>query len=372
MTRKTLFISFFVIVIAALTALTAWRITAKPNGEAKGPRPDQPLVVELAAARVQPMPVSLQALGQVQSEHSVQIRPQINGMLQEVYFTEGQTVAKGQRLFRLDSAPYETALAGVRAAWQAADAQVRRLEPLAGKEYVTTQEYENARAAAGQLRAQLNEAEINLAYSEIRAPIAGRTGSLSVKAGNLVTTNDATPLVVINQMQPILVQYNIPQQSLPELQRYQKQHAIRVFVTREDGGGELGEGELVFVDNAVNTDTGTVTLKARVRNKDEQLWPGQYVGVRTQLTLQDDAIVVPQTALRTGQDGNYVYVVVEGAAVIRPVQVDRQVKDLAVIANGLTEGETVVTRAPRNLRPGSKVTTAQAAAQAAAPPRDAP
>lgn len=362
MTRKTLFISFFVIVIVALTALTAWRITAKPNGEARGPRSDQPLVVELAAARIQPMPVSLQALGQVQSEHSVQIRPQINGMLEEVYFTEGQTVTKGQRLFRLDRSPYETALVGARTAWQAADAQVQRLEPLAGKEYVTTQEYENARAAAGQLRALLQQAEINLAYTDIRAPITGRTGSLSVKAGNLVTTNDVTPLVVINQMQPILVQYNIPQQQLPELQRYQKQRAIRVFITREDGGGELGEGELVFVDNAVNTDTGTVTLKARLRNEREQLWPGQYVGVRTQLTMENDAIVVPQTALQTGQEGNFVYVVQQGKATVRPVKVDRQVNDLAVIADGLKADEIVVARAPRNLRPGAMLSSAADAA----------
>ncbi|MEK7321972.1 MAG: efflux RND transporter periplasmic adaptor subunit [Pseudomonadota bacterium] len=362
MTRKTLLISLFVVIIAALSALTAWRITAKPHGDARGKRPDQPLVVELTAAKVQPMPISLQALGQVQSEHSVQIRPQINGMLEEVYFTEGQTVTKGQRLFRLDRSAYETALTGARTAWQAADAQVKRLEPLAGKEYVTTQEYDNARAAAGQLRALLQQAEINLAYTDIRAPITGRTGSLNVKAGNLVTANDATPLVIINQMQPILVQYNIPQQLLPELQRYQKQRGIRVVVTREDGSGELGEGELVFIDNAVNADTGTVTLKARLRNEREQLWPGQYVGVRTQLTVQNDAIVVPQAAIQTGQEGNFVYVVEQGKAAVRPVKVDRQVNDLAVIASGLKGDESIVTRAPRNLRPGAVVSTAADAA----------
>lgn len=362
MTRKTLFISLFAIIIAVLVALAAWRISGKTPGVAKGQRSNQPLIVELAAARVQPMPISLQALGHVQSEHSVQIRPQVSGMLEEVYFTEGQTVTKGQRLFRLDPAPYETALAGARAAWQAAEAQVQRLEPLAGKEYVTTQEYDDARAAAGQLRALLKQAEINLAYSEIRAPITGRTGSLSVKAGNLVTTNDVTPLVVINQMQPILVQYSIPQQHLPELQRYQKQRGIRIFVTREDGSGELGEGELVFIDNAVNADTGTVTLKARLRNEREQLWPGQYVGVRMQLTVENDAVVVPQTALQTGQEGNFVYVVEQGKAAMRPVKVDRQVKDLAVITSGLKAGEMVVTRAPRNLRPGASVSSAADAA----------
>jgi len=372
-TRKKLLISLFVLIIALLIALVAWRIMANHGenpGAAKGPRPDKPLVVEMATVRMQPMPLSLQALGQVQSEHSVQIRPQVNGMLEQVYFTEGQAVSRGQRLFRLDRAPYETALAGARSAWQAAQAQVKRLEPLADKEYVTTQEYDNARATAGQLRALLNQAEINLAYSEIRAPIAGRTGTLSVKAGNLVTTNDATPLVVINQMQPILVQYSLPQQQLAELQRYQKQRSIRVFVTEEDGTGERGEGELIFIDNAVNPDTGTVTLKARLRNVGEQLWPGQYVGVRTQLAIQKDALVVPQTAIQIGQQGNFVYVVEQGKAVIRPVTVARQVQDLAVIASGLKADDRVVVRAPRNLRPGSKVMLPEAAM--AAQKRDAP
>src|SRR3569623_664083 len=153
-------------------------------------------------------------MGQVQSEHSVQIRPQVSGLLQEVYFTEGQTVQKGQRLFRIAPAQYESALAGARAAWESAKAQVERLAPLAGKEFVTAQEYENARASEGQLKAMLRQAESNLAYTDIRAPIAGRTGSLGVKSGNLVAPNDTAALVVINQMQPVLVQYSLPQQRL--------------------------------------------------------------------------------------------------------------------------------------------------------------
>ena len=357
MTRKV--VPFFLIsLVVVAIALVVWRTTNAPPGDkAKGKRPNQSLVVEMAAVRVQPVPLSLQTVGQVQSEHSVQIRPQVSGLLQEVYFTEGQTVSKGQRLFRIDSAPYESALAGARAAWESAKAQAERLEPLAGKEYVTTQEYDNARAAAGQLRAMLTQAEINLAYTNIRAPIGGRTGSLAVRAGNLVSPSEAAPLVVINQMKPILVQYSIPQQRLAELRRYQSERSVRVFITREDGNGELSQGELVFVDNAVNAETGTIMLKARLTNEREQLWPGQFVGVRMQLAMQDDALVVPLTAVQVGQNGNFVYVVEQGKAVARPVQVDRQVNDLAVIADGLQAGEQVVTRAPRNLRPGSIIAT---------------
>jgi RND family efflux transporter MFP subunit len=284
-----------------------------------------------------------------------------------VYFSEGDAVKKGQKLFRIDPAQYQTALTAARAEYEYAQEQAKRLAPLAGKEYVTTQEYDNARAAVDKARAALEQAKINLTYTDIRAPISGRTGILGAKAGNLVAPGDTAPLVTINQMRPILVQYNIPQQSLSELRRYQAQHSIRIFITHEDGSGDLGEGELVFVDNTVNTDTGTLMLKARVPNAHEQLWPGQYVGVRTRLTMQPDAVVVPQSAVQTGQNGNFVYAVEQGKAVIRDVQVDRQVNNLAVITSGLKEGDIVVTRAPRNLRPGteivSKVNEAQGKAQ---------
>jgi RND family efflux transporter MFP subunit len=357
--RKILPLFIIVIVIAVLVALVTWR-TAGNGAESKGKRSDQPLVVEMAAVKVQPMPISLQVVGQVQSEHSVQIRPQVSGMLQAVYFKEGQAVSKGQQLFRIDPSQYQTALTAARAAWKYAHEQVQRLAPLAGKEYVTTQEYDVARAALDQAQAALKQAEINFAYTDIRAPIAGRTGSLGARSGNLVAPGDSTPLVTINQMQPILVQYSIPQQNLSELRRYQAQHSIRIFITNEDGSGDLGQGDLVFIDNTVNTGTGTVMLKARVGNKHEQLWPGQYVGVRTRFAIQPDAVVVPQAAIQTGQSGNFVYVVEQDKAAIRAVQVDRQVNDLAVIAFGLKAGETVVTRTPRNLRPGVKVVSANA------------
>jgi len=358
--RKFLPLFIVVVIIAVLVALVEWR-TADNGSKSKGKRSDKALTVEIAVVKVQPMPIALQVVGQVQSEHSVQIRPQVSGMLQDVYFREGQAVSNGQKLFRIDPAQYQNALIAARAEWEYAREQAQRLGPLAGKEYVTTQEYDTARAAVDKAQAALKQAEINFAYTDIRAPIAGRTGSLGARSGNLVTPGDSTPLVVINQMQPILVQYSIPQQSLSELRHYQAQRSIRIFITNEDGSGDLGEGELVFIDNSVNTETGTVLLKARVANAHEQLWPGQYVGVRTQFAMQPDAVVVPQTAVQTGQSGNFVYVVEQGSAAIRAVQVDRQVDDLAVIAFGLKAGETVVTRAPRNLRPGVKVVSTEAA-----------
>jgi RND family efflux transporter MFP subunit len=354
-TRKFIPLFIFIVLVAALGGLAKWRLADSGGKGRQGGPPDKPLAVETATVKVQPMPLYLQAVGQVQSEHSVQIRPQVSGQLQEVYFAEGDAVKKGQKLFRIDPSQYQTALIAARAEYEYAQEQAKRLQPLAGKEYVTTQEYDNARAAVDKAKAALDQAQINLAYTDIRAPIAGRTGSIGAKAGNLVAPGDAAPLVTINQMQPILVQYTIPQQSLGELRQYQAQHSIRIFITHEDGSGDLGEGELVFVDNAINTDTGTIMLKARVPNAHEQLWPGQYVGVRTRLTVQPDAVVAPQSAVQTGQDGNFVYALEQGKAAVRNVVVDRQVNELAVVSSGLKEGDIVVTRVPRNLRPGAKI-----------------
>lgn len=354
MIRKIVPLLIVVAVVIALGGLAQWRLGAQGHA-GRGGGPEKPLVVQTASVKVQPMPVSLQAVGQVQSEHSVQIRPQVSGQLLKVYFAEGDEVRKGQKLFLIDPSQYQTALTAAQAELAYDEDQVKRLAPLAGKEYVTSQEYESAKATVDQDRAKLKQAEINLAYTDIQAPISGRTGSVSAKAGNLVAPTDSTALVVINQMRPILVQYSLPQQRLDELRRYQAQGSIRIFITREDGSGNLDEGELVFVDNAVNTDTGTITLKARVPNAREQLWPGQYVGVRTQLAVQPNALTVPQTAIQTGQNGNFVYVIQQGEAAIRNVQVDRQVGELAVINAGLKPGEAVVTQVPRNLRPGVKV-----------------
>lgn len=352
-----------VVALLATTALAAamWALhgVGNPHAARRAHR-DRALHVDTAAVRTRAVPVLVQAVGQVQSQHTVQIRPQVGGMLKRAFFSEGDTVKAGQRLFEIDPAPYAAQLASAKAAWDNAKAQYERLAPLKGRDYATAQEIGDARATADQAEAAYEQARINLSYTDIRAPITGRTGGVSVKPGNLVAPGDTAPLVVINQMNPILVQYTIPQQSLSAVREHRRKGTIRIFVTHEDGTGDLGRGKLVFIDNSVDPTTATVMLKARVPNQDERLWPGQYVGVRMQLAVQSDAVVVPETAVQVGQGGNFVYVVEDGAARIRNVTVDRRVADLAVIASGLTPGQTVVSRIPRNLRPGAAVTTASA------------
>lgn len=338
-----------------LVVLVALRVWSNIRNSHKHEQVDN-LTVSIGQAKVQPMPVTLSAVGQVISEHAVQIRPQVSGMLKEVYFTEGQNVEAGQKLFLIDPGPYEAALSSAKAAWENAKANADRLEPLAKQDFATPQEYENARATADQAEAAYKQAQINLSYTDIRAPNAGRTGSLSVKSGNIVAPTDVLPLVAVNQMQPIQVQFQLAQQFLPQVREYDAKHSLKVTVTREDGSGHLDDGKLVFIDNAVNTVTGTVMFKASLPNKQEQLWPGQYVGVTLQLALEQDAVVVPQSAVLTGQQGNYIYVVTDGVAQPQNVKVDRQIGDLAVVSSGLKGNEKIVTEVPRNLRPGLHVT----------------
>jgi multidrug efflux system membrane fusion protein len=352
--RRTSLIVGSVVVILGI--LVIWRVI----GNARAGRShdqDQSLPVATAVVQVQPMPVSLQSVGQVVSEHTVQIRPQVSGMLKQVYFTEGQTVTAGQPLFLIDPAPFQAALASARAAAENAKANADRLAPLAKEDYATAQEYDDARAASDVAQAAYQQAQINLAYTAIRAPISGRTGSLAVKSGNILAITDANPLVVINQMQPIQVQFSIAQQFLPRVRQFQGQQGIKIGITHEDGSGDLDQGTLVFIDNTINPNTGTVMLKASLPNQAEQLWPGQYVGVNMQLTVEPAAVVVPQSAVQTGQNGNYVYLLKDGKAAQQPIVVDRQVGDLAVISKGLKGGEQVVLLVPRNLRPGMPITT---------------
>src|SRR5258708_2774266 len=230
-------------------------------------------------------------------------------MVKEGFLTEGQSVSTGQRLFQIDPAPFDAVLACTKAAAETATGNEDRVEGLAKKGYAIVQDYRNARALADQAQAAYRQAQINLSYTDLHAPIAGRTGSVTVKSGNVVSPADVAQLVVINEMRPIQVQFSIPQQFVARVRQYQARPGNKVTISGDKGEGKLDEGALVFIDNTINTNTGTIMLKARLPNEREQLWPGQYVNVSMQLTVEPKAMVVPQTAIQTGQNGNFVYVV---------------------------------------------------------------
>ncbi|MGH8610556.1 MAG: efflux RND transporter periplasmic adaptor subunit [Gammaproteobacteria bacterium] len=330
---------------------------------------EQAITVRTVTVKIQPMPVIVEAVGKVEPAHSVQVRAQVNGVLEEVLFREGDHVQQGQLLFRIDDRALragldqaQATLARDQAQLREAQAQGARLKPLAEREYITRQEYAQAVASAQALtatvqadRAQVDAARVQLGYCAIHAPIAGRTGSLAAKEGNLASVAAATPLVIINSVQPVRVGFNIPQQYLQEARGRVESSKLRVLISREQKSGTVTEGEVVFIDNTVDPQTGTVLLKAAIPNQDEALWPGEFVVARLILNVEPNAVVVPAAAVQPGQDGPFVYVVEKAKARLQPVAVSRQVEDSAIIEKGLRGGEHVITELPYNLAPGKAV-----------------
>jgi len=331
--------------------------------------PQPPVPVTVATAERRDVPMELAATGTVEPVQTVAIQPQVSGVLTRIAFREGQDVTRGQRLFQIDPRPFRAALAQALAALArdsatAANAQQEagRYAELAAKDYVTAQQYDQVRTTAAAARATLEasraaveEARLNLEYATIRAPIAGRTGSLRVREGNVVRAADQAPLVTINQIRPILVRFAVPAGNLPLIQ----QHRSETLPVRAApvGGGTASEGTLAFVDNAVDTTTGTILLKGDFPNRDGGLWPGEFVNVRLRLYVEREALVVPSTAVVSGQRGSFVFVIQpDSTAATRPVTVAREAGALSVLAAGeVRPGDRVVTDGQLRLRQGAKV-----------------
>lgn len=326
------------------------------------------LVVDVVPVRKATVPWSWHAVGQVEAYHSVSIRPQVSGILQAVPFHEGERVEKGQLLFRIDPASYRAAVAKARAQLDKdratlanAQWQEQRQKQLRGQRYSSAQDYENALALVAETRATialdeaaLKQANIELGHTEIRSPIAGFTGELSVKGGNLVQAADVTPLVIIRQVKPALVSFSIPQSELTRV-RIARAAGDPISV-RLTGDGQTGKsGPLVFIDNSMDSQTGTILLKARFANADGALWPGQYLDLDLISGREKDALLIPETALQQGQDGPFVFLVRNGRVRVQPVVSQRQLGHQVVVARGLTAGEQVVTHVPRRLADGDPV-----------------
>jgi multidrug efflux system membrane fusion protein len=348
------------------------------------------------------MPVLLNAVGTAEAISTVEIRAQVTGQLQEVLFSPGQDVRKGQPLFVLDPRPLEAAVRQAEAVLSKDTAQARdavaeheRSEDLFKRGLIPRAQYETQAATAAALeatleadRAQVDQAKLNLQYARIRAPIDGRTGALMAHVGDLVRANDTTPLVTINQISPIYVSFPVPSRYLIDIRRFASRAPLAVTATgpRPSAPGEQADGDprpsgadagraesvsepdargtVTFIDNAVDPATATIKLKATFPNKDRDLWPGLFVQVSLQLSSQPDAVVVPAAAVQTSQQGPYVYVVKSDRTVeLRHVKLDRQQGGEAVIASGLKGGEEIVTEGQLRLTPGAHITVATPAVE---------
>jgi multidrug efflux system membrane fusion protein len=350
---------------------------AKDARKSKGP-PAVPVTVAVVGKET--VAVRLTAIGNVEAYSTVALKARVDGQITEVNFKEGAPVKKGEVLFRIDPRPFEAALRQAEAnalrdsaARDQARSQDKRYQELLEKNFVSKEAYaqirtnaETASAVAKASQAGLEQARLNLEYCTIRSPLDGFVGRVLLQAGNLVKANDVNPLVVINQVRPIYVNFAVPEQNLPEVRKYMAQGPLDVEVLPPDPAQVHPKGRLIFVDNAVDPTTGTIRLRAQFDNVDATLWPGQFVNVSVQLYEEPEAIVIPSAAVQTGQDGQYVYLVsAEMTAELRRISVRRVDGERTIVAQGLQGGERVVTRGQLRLGPKVRV---QIAAPGGTPP----
>lgn len=360
--------SFFVTVCCLLfTVCCLLLLPACKGKEQKMQKPAVPVTVGTVMKKT--VPVQIRAIGNVEAYSTVSIKARVGGELEKVYLREGQDVNKGALLFTIDPRIYKTALESAQANLARDVAQAKKTEEdvvrykeLYKEQLVSSSQYEqvfaNAEAMKATLKADVAAVEnagLQLSYCSIYAPVSGRTGSLLVNEGNLIKANDDKPMVVINQIQPVYVTFSVPEQYLPEIKRRMKSGnlSVEAFVSRDDKNPF--HGVLTFVDNTVDTATGTIKLKATFDNRERALWPGQFVTVRITLSTIQDAVVVSSQAVQTGQQGQFAFVVKDDTAELRPVTAGITYEDITVIEKGLEPGEIVVTDGQMRLMPGAKV-----------------
>jgi multidrug efflux system membrane fusion protein len=360
------------VIAAALVAAGLGMIfLTRSEGTSQREKPEPLISVAVAAAVQKTVPVQLQAVGTVEAYATVSIKSRIDGELVKVHFREGQDVKKGDLLFTIDPRPHEVALREAQARLERdvalagkADLDAKRYAELVAKNYVSSDKYEQFRSNAEALRAtvaadraSVERAQLEVDYCYIKAPMTGRTGRLLVDEGTQIKANDDKGgMVEIAQIMPINVGFAVPQQYLSEIKQHMAKGPLRVEAFVPESPQDPEAGTLSFLDNKVNSQTGTVMLKASFTNTDRRLWPGQFVTTVLTLTSRPNAIVIPSQALQVGQDGQFVYVVKPDMTVeTRPVVVGMNLGSEVVIEKGVGAGEKVVTEGQLRLVPGARV-----------------
>ena len=337
----------------------------------------QAVPVTVAPAVRQDVPVFARGIGTVEASQTVVVRARVDGTLDQVLFTEGQDVQAGDVLAVIDPRPYKAALDQAvarklanEAQLAAAQSDLQRYVDLSQSQAASRQRLEAARATALQFEAAVRGddaaiavAGLNLAFTQVTSPIAGRVGLRGIDAGNLIRGADTAGagIVTVSQTRPISVLFTLPQGLLPRLQAAMRRGVLPAVAVSPDGKERLAEGELLTLDNAVEPATGTIKLKATFPNEAGALWPGAFVNVRLQLDLLRDAVTVPAGAVQRGVSGAFVFVVTpDGTAAARPVEVAQSEDGTAVVAQGLDGAERVVLSGQSRLADGVRVTAAPA------------
>jgi multidrug efflux system membrane fusion protein len=367
--RRTVSITITLLIIGGLGYI-AWTSLQKKQAANGGARPDLPVPVLAATPRIQDVPVYLDGVGAVRALNTVTVRSQVDGKLIAVNFVEGQDVKKGDVIGEIDpviyKAQYDQAVAK-KAQDEAQLANQRldlaRYQQLSASNAGSKQQYDTQRAVVAQQEALVNadqaaidNAQATLGYTKIIAPLSGRAGLRQVDQGNIIHASDATGLVIITQLQPIAVQFSLPQQQIVRVNAASAKGALTVDVFGNDGTTVIDNGTLKGIDNQVDPTTGTLRLKAEFPNSNFQLWPGQFVNVRLKVDTLMQAVVVPTSAVQRGPAGTFSYVIGDGDIVTaKPVVVTQQNENDAVISSGLSPSDRVVTTGFANLSDGAKV-----------------
>lgn len=355
----------YVVTLSLITCLGLISFGCSRQSEGRRPPPVIPVVAGTAIKLT--VPVEINAIGTATPFSAITVRSKVAGEITHVHFKEGQDVKKGDMLFQVDCRDVvatlrqaEANLTKSLALFRNAEEDAARYKRLVEKGYVAKQQYDQARtgaeSAAGVVeadRALVQNIKVRLGYCSISSPISGRTGDLKVDRGNLVKENDSV-LVTINQITPIYVAFTVPEKYLPEIKRFSAGHGLKVHVyIPNDPGPE--EGVLTFLDNTVDSATGTIALKATFQNHKRRLWPGQFLNVVVTLT-ERSAVLIPSRAVLSGQNGTYVFVVKPDNTVqIRPVETSGNYRDSSIIDKGLEAGEQAVLDGQLRLTQGTRI-----------------
>lgn len=363
----------------AVAAALAFLLGACSKDEDAGKKPEKsavpaPVPVSVSTVTRKSVPVRLAAVGTVEASATVALKARIDGEITAVRFTDGAAVKRGQILFELDDRELRSRADELRANVQRDRAMVanqrareQRFRDLREKGFVSDDAWQQARtdrdAAVATLAANeaaLAAAQISLSYTRITAPVSGRIGRAVLQTGNAVKANDVTSLAVINAVSPAYISFPVPEQRLADLRSRLASGPLPVTATPTGGTGSIDDGRVTFVDNSVDSATGTVRLRATFPNRDEALWPGQFARVSVTLREDPEAIVAPAESVQTGPKGAYVYVLKPDQTVeLRPVVVDRTEGPDAVIASGVAPGEIVVVSGQLRLTPGARASPAR-------------
>lgn len=376
---RFLVVAGVVVVAVVLTAAAYFwsggASSAAPPSQHVGANRSVPVTTVRAAAR--DVPVMLANIGVVQAYQSVLVRARVDGTLNSINFIEGQMVQAGALLAVIDPRPYQAALDSAMAKKASDQAGLKNNKKTLGRDaallqsnFATKQTYDNDASSVAEVQASIQgdeasiaAAELNLDFSQIRAPISGRVGLRLIDPGNLIHATDATGIVSIAQIQPISMLFSLPQDDLPAVQAAMQQGALTVFAYAADNQTLLDKGQLLTVDNGIDESTGTFRMKATFPNTAQRLWPGQTVNARLQVGTLKDAVTVPSSAINRGPSGLFVFMIKpDKTAKMQPVEVAQDDGQNAVIAKGLPAGAVVVTDGQSKLEDGSKVATRGAAA----------